>query len=254
VGESLLVLRGVSRGFDAGFGWLRVLAGVSLSLGEGEIGAVLASRDQGKTTLLRMAAGMLLADEGEVRFDGRDLKAMSEGDRARLLGSEIAWACRDGPGGLRLEAVDYVGLPLVAGYGLRGREPVRRAYEALEWLGVQECARLTWQQLSGWQRVGVELAQAIVARPRLLLVDDLIDGLSMGRTREAMRLIRSLVAEFGFGVLMGVSDGESAMLADRVWVLDEGELASLEDEETDEQQTTVIDLHHPRRRGSKGMM
>ena len=95
----------------------------------------------------------------------------------------------------------------------------------------------------------MELAQGIVGRPRLLLVDDLLSGLSMGRVREAMRLIRSLVVEFGFGVLMAVSDDESALLADRVWMLEEGELALVGAESTGDEDPNVIDFPERQLRG-----
>ena len=224
----LLVLRGVSVGFERGRGRLGVLCGVSLSLGVGEVGAVVGGRSQGKTTLLRVVAGMVGVDEGVVCFGGSDLVGFSERERARLLGVEIAWAGRGGPGGLRMRVEDYVGLPLVRGLGLRQGEPRRRALAALERVGAGGCVGLQWQALSDWERVLVELAQGIVGGPRLLLVDDLLSGLSMGRVREAMRLLGALAGEQGFGVLL-VCDGEAALLADRVWLLEGGELSAIDE-------------------------
>lgn len=247
----LLVLGGVGVGFDRGSGRVRVLSGVGLSLGVGEVGVVVGSRAQGKTTLLRVVAGMVLADEGSVWFAGRDLGGLSERARAQLLGGEIGWACRGGPGGLRIEVRDYVGLPLVKGLGLRRKEPRRRACEALERVGVGGCAESRWPELADWERVLVELAQGIVGRPRLLLVDDLLGGLSMGRVQEAMRLVRGLVAEFGFGVLMVASDGEPAVFADRAWMLEEGELSAMDDMDAEGGDSTVIDFPGRRRRDSQ---
>jgi putative ABC transport system ATP-binding protein len=246
--RELLVLDGVWREFDRGAE--RGLAGVSLQLAVGEIGVVAGARGSGKTTLLRVVGGMESPQRGVVRFCGRDLSGLSEGDRARLLGGDIAWASRTGPGRMQFKMLDYVGLPLISGRRLRRREPERRARAALKRLGVDGCAGLEWSELSGWQRVGVELAQAIVHRPALLLVDDLIDGLSMRHTREAMRLIRSLAGEFGFGVLIAASDLEPGMLADRLWTLEEGELTLLNEEDT-ETDPVVIDLPK-RRRASPG--
>jgi putative ABC transport system ATP-binding protein len=250
VSDSLLVLEGVSKGFERGPG-RHVLAGASLSLRAGEIGVVVASRAQGKSTLLRVVAGMVPVDEGAVSFGGRDLKSLSDEERACLLGGEIGWACRGGPGGLRLEVRDYVGLPLVTGRRLRSTEPERLALRALERLGVGRCARLQWGELSDWERVRVELAQAVVGGPRLLLVDDLLSGLSMGRVREGMLLIRSLVAEDGFGVLMAASDGEPALFADRAWMLEEGELTLMDETAAAGEDPTVIEFPERGRRGSR---
>jgi putative ABC transport system ATP-binding protein len=243
----LLVLDGVGKGFDRGGRRLRVLVGVSLVVGAGEIVSVVGSRDEGKTTLLRVAGGMLRADGGVVRLGGRDLSGLGDGELSRLLGWEVGWVGRGGPGGLRLEVRDYVGLPLVTGRWLGRRRPRALAVEALERLGVGGCARQQWEELSNWQRVLVELAQGIVGRPQVLLVDDVIDGLGMAKTMEAMRVLRSLVAEFGFGVLMACSDHEAALSSDRVWSLDGGELTLMADATASD--PTVIPF--PERRGAE---
>ena len=64
---------------------------------------------------------MLPVDAGEVRFMGRDLKGLSDADRERLLGAEIGWACRTGPGRMAFNVRDYVGLQLIRGHSLRSR-------------------------------------------------------------------------------------------------------------------------------------
>jgi putative ABC transport system ATP-binding protein len=248
VSRAVLVLRGVDKAFGVGRRRHRVLAGVSLELGAGEVGAVVASRVQGKTTLLKVVAGMLPVDAGEVLFMGRDLKGLSDGDRERLLGAKIGWACRTGPGRMAFNVRDYVGLQLIRGHSLRSREPGDRTHAVLERLGVAGCLELPWTKLSDWERVCVELAQAIVCKPRLLLVDDLLAGLSMDHTREAMRLIRSFAADDGLAVLMGCSDEEPAMRAHRIWRLEEGEL-TLDDEPQYDDRAVVNLPQHRRRQG-----
>jgi ABC-type Mn2+/Zn2+ transport system ATPase subunit len=99
----------------------------------------------------------------------------------------------------------------------------------LERLGVGDCADLRWGELSDWQRVRVELAQAVAPRPRLLLVDDLWHGLGLGKTQDASLLLRELVDELGCGVLMAVSDHASAAPADRVWHFDRRRLVLMAD-------------------------
>jgi putative ABC transport system ATP-binding protein len=228
------------------------LAGVSLELEAGEVGVVVGPRDAGKTMLLRVAGGMKVADRGTVLLGGRDLAAMSNSDRERLLAGDIAWASRSGPGRMRFRTLEYVGLPLRGGYRLPSREPDRLARAALKRVGAQGCAGLEWSQLSTWQQVCVELAQAIVREPLLLLADELVDGLSMRSTREAMRLIRSLAAEQGCGVLVTAGDLEPGMLADRTWTIEDGELDVLVSDEGEDppiiEPQTVIDLPQRRRR------
>jgi putative ABC transport system ATP-binding protein len=225
----LLSLRNVSKGFVRGGQPLPVLVDVSLEVAAGEIVAVVGSKDSGKTTLLRVAAGMERPETGEVWFGDRELTGFSDAKRTRLFGREIAWTDREGPG-VRLNVRDFAGLPLTMGRRHGRREVRSLAQQALERVGVPGCAGQRWEDLSKWEQVLVGLARGIVGRPRLLVADDLLDALGTKRTQEAGDLLRSLVEELGCGVLMSVSDLEAALLADRVWLFTHGELRLMSDQ------------------------
>jgi ABC-type branched-subunit amino acid transport system ATPase component len=77
--------------------------------------------------------------------------------------------------------------------------------------------------------VRVELAQAVVGRPRLLLIDDVLDGFGLGKKREAMEILRTVIEQLGCGVLMAASDHTSVLASDRVWQLDDGRLKLMAD-------------------------
>ena len=228
----LLCLRGVRKSYRRGVQDLHVLRDVTLDVGEGEVVCVLGTRGQGKTTLLRIAAGMESADEGEVRFAGQDLTGLSDRTLSRLLGAQIAWAGASGPGGMRMRLLDYVAMPLLAGAGMRARlragkrDVYARARAALERVGAQGCAEQRWESISDWERALVELAQAIAGEPRLLLVDDLTDALGVRETDELSTLIRSLSRESGLGVLMTVSDPQATLFSDRIVTLAAGRLTA----------------------------
>ena len=212
----LLALRGVRVGFRQGGRAGLILEDVSLEVDAGQTVAVVGQRWEGKTTLLRVAAGMELAEDGQVLFEGVDFASRSRRKRARLLGRDIVWLDRT-ESGLGLTMLDYLGLPLVMGWRGPRRAQVRRmAADALERVGVAHIARSRPQALSSWERVLVGLASAIVVRPKLLLVDDLLDALGTSRTLQAGDLLNSLAGEFGFGVLFSVSEIDSAIMADRV--------------------------------------
>jgi putative ABC transport system ATP-binding protein len=235
VSDVVLELVGVWKGFERGRQRVGVLEDVSLTVATGEIVAVVGTRDQGKTTLLKLAAGVEQPDRGSVRVGGVELSGLKDKQLSALLRTEIGLATREGPG-MRARMREYVGLQLAAGrrWGRRDRRLRRgerrlRIAESLDRLGVADCADLRWGELSDWQRVRVELAQAIAPRPRLLLVDDLMDGLGLGKTQEASELLRELSDDVGCGVLMVVSDHASAVPADRVWHFDRRKLALLAD-------------------------
>lgn len=235
VRDLVLELVGVWKGFERGRQRVAVLEDVSLTVASGEIVAVVGTRDQGKTTLLKLAAGVEQPDQGLVRLGGVELGGLKDGQLSELLRTEIGLATREGPG-MRARMREYVGLQLAAGrrWGerdrrLRKRERRLRIAESLDRLGVADCGDLRWGELSDWQRVRVELAQAIAPWPRLLLVDDLMNGLGLGKTEEVSQLLRELSGEIGCGVLMVVSDHTSAAPADQVWHFDRRKLALMAD-------------------------
>lgn len=224
----LLSVEGVWKGFSRGGQWARVLEDVSFELQPGEVTAILGGRLGGKTTLLKIAAGMERPDRGEVSFGGRRLAELGERSRARLLGHEIVWIDRDGPG-LEVEISRFVGWPLAL-HGRGRREAERMAKRSLERVGAQRCIGRSWAELSNWQRVLVGLARAFAGSPRVVIVDDLLDALGSRATEEASDLMRLLLEESAprCGVLMSVSDMDSALLADRVFSLTrKGELKLL---------------------------
>ncbi len=246
VGE-LLALRGVAKGYRRGGRWLRVLSDVSLDVDSGEIVAVAGSRGEGKTTLLKIAAGLEVPDAGEVLLGNVDLARCSDGERSRHLGGEISWVHRDGTG-LRFEALDYVGLPLAIGRRRRRRAVEALAMQALERVGAADCAHQRWEELSNWERVLVAFARGMIGEPRLMVVDDVVDGLGMRRTREAGEMLGSLVRELGCGVLMSVSDLEAALVADRVWSFERGGLKLMSDQTRT--QADIIDFPGSARQSS----
>jgi putative ABC transport system ATP-binding protein len=240
--DELLALQGVSKSYRRGGRRLCVLADVSLELGSGEVGAIVGSRDEGKTTLLKIAAGIEQPDTGEVWLEAESLTLLAERERSRLLGSEIAWTNREGTG-VKLEVLDYLALPLAIGRGRGRRETRSLAEKALARVGAASCARRRWSELSDWERVLVGFARGIICRPRLLVLDSVIDGLGMHRTREAGELLLALAAELRCGVLMSCTDLEAAIFADRVWSLESGRLSVLSEQPVTEAE--IIDFPKP---------
>lgn len=200
---------------------VRVLADVSLQVDAGEVVAVLAQRAQGKTSLLRVAAGMRRPDRGRVLFEGEDLWGFSDRLRSRLLGGQIGWVGATVPD-LDVPMLANVALPLFAKHGKR--ESYARAIAALERVGASECAEQFWGSLADWERALVALAQGIAREPKLLLVDDLTMSLGLGEADEVTRLLDALARERGFGVLMSVSDAGATGWSGRVATLAGGEL------------------------------
>jgi predicted ABC-type transport system involved in lysophospholipase L1 biosynthesis ATPase subunit len=227
---------------------VRVLADVSLQVDAGEVVAVLAQRAQGKTSLLRVAAGMQQPDRGHVHFEGEDLCDFSERRRSRLLAGQVGWVGPAVPD-LDLPMLANVALPLFAAYGKR--EAYARATAALQRVGAEECAEQFWGSLADWERALVAVAQGIAREPRLLLVDDLTVSLGLGEADEVTRLLDALATERRFGVLMCVSDARATGWSGRIATLAGGEL--LEAPRPPEERGNIIDFPgaDPHARGSR---
>jgi putative ABC transport system ATP-binding protein len=237
---SVLRLHRVWKAFDRGQGRIDVLQDVSLELAAGQIAAVLGNRDQGKTTLIRVASGTLPVDQGGVYVDERLVTGLSEDALAEVLAKKIGIATRSGSDA-RLKVCDYVEMSLTATRDYTRRERRERVRRTLDALGLAGVGELMWRDLSNWQRVLVEMAQAVIVRPRLLLIDDLLDGLGWGKKQAALELIEGFAEEIGCGVLMAVSDHATATRAGQVWELSEGKLRLMHKD------ADVIELHRARR-------
>jgi predicted ABC-type transport system involved in lysophospholipase L1 biosynthesis ATPase subunit len=215
----LLRLDHVFKGVTRGGQWSRVLEDVGFTVQPGEVVAILGGRLSGKTTLLRIAAGIERPDEGNVLLAGQPLAKMSERSRARLLGHEIVWIDRAGPG-LDVEVSRFVGWPLAL-HGHRRRETERKAKRALERVGAEGCIGRSWAELSNWQRVLVGLARAFAGTPGVVVIDDLLDVLGSRASEEASDLVHALLeeSELPCCVVMSVSNMDSAVVADRMFSL-----------------------------------
>ncbi len=220
----VLRLDGVWTAFD--HGW--VLEDVSLSVALGEIAAVVGTGGQGKTTLIRLATGTLPADRGRVLVNGVDVARLKDREVSHMLAGDIGVATGVGPP-LGLTVREYVETAIAAPkerfsrwFSRRrwGRHDQRRmATAVLDEFGLGDCADRRWVALSDWQRVLVELAQAVVVRPRLVLLDDLAGRFELRQKQLLMDLLEAIVRERDCGVLMVVSDDASALRATRVWRL-----------------------------------
>jgi putative ABC transport system ATP-binding protein len=214
---SLLALEHVSRRYRSGAHERVVLDDVSLTLEAGELLAVWGLRRSGRSTLLRVAAGIEPPDAGVVRFDGEDLARSPD-----ALGSGIGY-CRSPP--LDGEAHGVLD-ELIAGQLARGvpqSAAHSRAFAALERTGATGCAGRDLRELDGGESVRVAIACALTLGPSLLVIDEPTRGVDLLERDAILTLLRTLADE---GIALLVSAGEATALsgADRALSLSDGEL------------------------------
>ncbi len=217
----LLSLDEVSKSYWRGPSEVRVLSGACLELRAGEFIGVWGKRGTGKTTLLRIAAGLETPDRGSVRFGGQDLSMLSERGHARLRRDQVALVRRAGPRS-ELRMRDYVALPLLVEHGRK--QSAQLADRALRRVGMAECAGQHWDSLSDGERALIAIAHGIARAPRLLLVDDPTANLDVREREEILVLLRSLVEETELGILMTVPDMPTALGSHQLRALSGGRL------------------------------
>lgn len=178
----------------------RVLVDVSLSMRTGDLFGVWGSQRSGKSTLLRLAAGLEIPDAGAVRFDGTDLAEMPKAQRDRLRLEQIGLVQGEGPQSPSFSVLEYLMLPLFN--RCTRREARSRALATLRRVDVVECRDAHWHQLSDSEQALVSLAHGLVREPRLLLVDDPTSGLDTLQQQEVARLLRAVAIEQQIAVLM----------------------------------------------------
>lgn len=214
VAEPLLEANGLA----AGYGKIRILRDVNLTVGAGEVVALLGPNGAGKTTLLRSLSG-LLPWSGRIRFAGRDLAGSSPQD---IVKAGLAHVIEGHRVFTQLAVNDNL---LLAAYGLPRGERAMRVEEVLELF--PEIAAKRHERaasLSGGQQQMLAVAQGLVRRPRLLMLDEPSAGLSPVLVDRVLVVVRQL-REAGTAVLLVEQLIEKALaLADRVYALARGSM------------------------------
>ncbi len=218
----LLSVENVSKTYYRGPHELQVLCDVSLDVYAGDFIAIYGQRSAGKTTLLKVAAGVELPDSGTVRFVGEDMAKLPRRRLAQLHREEIGWVRRAAPQSQDLRMIDHVTLPLLSDH--RHEVAQQKAKAALAKVGVAECGFERWGSLSDAERMAVALAQGLVREPRLLLVDDPTAGLDVLERERIVALIRAVADEDRLGVVMAVPDLPAMLRARDVRSLSAGRL------------------------------
>jgi putative ABC transport system ATP-binding protein len=204
-----------------------LLRGVSLSLSAGDVVAVWGSPRSGKTTLLRLAAGLERPDEGVIRFDGLDLSTQSRSTVSALRLGDIGLARTEGPSTTELPVLHYVALALMRAHG-RGKA-VKRARSVLSWVGVADCAEARWEHLSDTEKALVSVAHGLVREPQLLLVDDVTARLDALRQAEVIGVLHRAAAERRVAILVTCSALSAAVGAHETFTLSQGRLKPIND-------------------------
>ena len=207
------------KGLNASYGKIAVLHGVDLVVHEGEVVALLGPNGAGKTTLLRVISGLLQCNGGSVHFNGRELRDTGARETARVGLIHVIEGHRVFT---QQTVADNL---LLAAYDLPRGERACRIEEALSYFPEID-AKLNdrGSSLSGGQQQMLAIAQGLVRRPRLLMLDEPSAGLSPVLVDRVLKVVARL-REQGTAVLLVEQLVEKVLaIADRVYALAQGNM------------------------------
>ena len=217
-GRPLVEARGISLAFRG----LRALDDVDLDIREGEILGLVGPNGSGKSTLINVLSGIYAPDAGDIRWSGRNITGVSGHERARL---GLARTFQIPRPFARQTVLDNVMVPAMFGADALSRSGARlRAMEALAFVGLADRANAQPGALNLHQRKFLELARALASGARLIMLDEVLAGLTPREISDAMEMVRAIHAR-GATILF-VEHNMRAVLAlsHRLVVLNQGRL------------------------------
>ena len=213
----ILTVRDVTKSF----GPLRALGPVSFDLRRGERLGIIGPNGSGKTTLINCVSGVLPVNGGTIRFDGREITALPPHQRTRL---GIVRTFQIPKPFTSMTVLENLGIPLeYAGSGRAGAEGSADAGEILQTIGLDAKAHLRPAGLTQIEMRKLELARAMAARPKLLISDEAMAGLSSTEVDDILTILFRLNAQ-GITIIMIEHIMRAVMrFSERIVVLDAGE-------------------------------
>ena len=211
-----------ARGIVKSFGQTPALRGASVTVGQGEIFAIMGPSGSGKSTLLHCLAGIFPPDQGEVLFDGQLVNGMSEADRTKLRRTSFGFVFQFGQLVPELSAADNVALPLLLNR-TRRKVAYKTADTWLDRLGLGGKGGRRTGELSGGEAQRVAVARALVNQPAVVLADEPTGNLDSAATIEVLRLFETLHAA-GQTLIIVTHDSRIAATADRMISMRDGAL------------------------------
>ena len=199
------------------------LRGVTASISQGEMMAIVGASGSGKSTLLNVIGLLDRPTSGKYLFNGADVSSLSDNQLAEMRNRELGFVFQDFNLLPRATALANVELPLVYSHGVRRRR--ERAAEALERVGLGGRAGHKPSELSGGEQQRVAIARALVNDPAIILADEPTGNLDTKSTSEIMAIFHGLHQE-GKTVILITHEPDIAAQAQRTVRLQDGRIIS----------------------------
>ena len=219
----ILETRDLKKQYGTGETAVHALAGVNLSVENGEFVAVVGTSGSGKSTLLHMLGGLDRATSGKVYVDGKDIFALKDEELTIFRRRKIGFVFQSFNLVPVLSVYENIVLPLQ----LDGKT-VDNAFigEIAEALGLKEKLNVLPNQLSGGQQQRVAIARALAAKPAILLADEPTGNLDSRTSQDVMGLLKTTSTKFSQTIVMITHNEEIAQLTDRIIRIEDGRIVT----------------------------
>ncbi len=226
--SAFIELSNVSKTYDSPGGGkaVEVFSGVNLQVEEGEAVAIVGPSGSGKSTLLNIIGTLDQPSGGEVRVDGRELKAFSPVNAAAFRNQTVGFIFQAHHLLPQCTVLENVMVPALAGHGeLAGDALRKRAEELLAEVGLSDRLHHRPAEISGGESQRVAVARALVNNPKLLLADEPTGALDKANSDQLVELLISLNEKRGLTLLAVTHSAEVASLMSAAYRLDDSGLA-----------------------------
>jgi len=221
----LIQLRGVTKTYGSGEALVTALAGIDLTINDGEFVAVMGPSGSGKSTAMNILGCLDTPTAGHYHFRGADVGALGRDQRALLRRYYIGFVFQGFNLLKRTTALENLELPLVY-RGIAKPERQARAEAVLAQVGLSDRADHTSSELSGGQQQRVAIARALVTEPSVVFADEPTGNLDSQKSHEIMALLRSLNDKNGITIVLVTHEEDVAAYAKRQVRFHDGKIVS----------------------------
>jgi putative ABC transport system ATP-binding protein len=209
----------VTKDIPLGQSAVHALRGVSIAVGRAEVTAIVGPSGSGKTTLLGLIGGLDTVTSGRIVVNGIDITRLSENKLASIRNREIGFVFQSFNLIPTLTALENVALPVQFG---RGRDPFRKAADALEAVGLTDRMSHKPTQMSGGEQQRVAIARALANDPSIILADEPTGNLDSANGERVIEQLLGLRSRLGKTIVLVTHDPAIAVRTDRIVHLRDG--------------------------------
>jgi len=211
----------VTKGIRKSFGDLKILKGIDLEVGSGEVVSIVGSSGAGKTTLLQILGTLDRPDDGELLIDGVNPFSLSEKQLSSFRNSEVGFIFQFHQLLPEFSAIENVILPaLIKGKSISDAK--KDAMELLQILGLEDRADHKPNELSGGEQQRIAVARSLINKPKVVFADEPSGNLDSQNSTELHQLFFNLRDEFNQTFVIVTHNEELANMTDRKLVMSDG--------------------------------